>query len=1535
MLETIITMTSFSVKMYRPIGTAHIALFILLGFCGDKGWAVRLQKFRVKPESVEVTEGEDVRLRCVVENQQGKAQWTKDGFALGFERDVPGYPRYSYSGDPALGQHHLVISGVTLTEDGEYQCQVGPTDRTPPIWAAANVTVLLAPTSISLVGWSEGAVVEMRPGTSLTLECVVTNARPPPRLWWYKDGLHLESEDQPTYHVEETATPRRWSVQSQLVVTAEEDDDGKVISCEAAHPALKDAPAPLQASVTLSVMHPPSAPVISGYRKEEILRAGDRRTLSCRARGGNPQPSVSWYRSGELVDDTSARDATGTVNTLDLVVTSEEDGAAYECRVANEVVEAPLADNVTLTVYYSPSSVSLTGPSEIEEGKPVTFACETSESNPPSSLLWTVQGKVLNNVKERVSRVSSGGWVTSSELTQYVVKSHRETEVAVECKAVNPAIDRVVKKKLVIGITQPPGPPVLEGDLSTEVIAGSTLDLKCSSMGGHPPPTVRIYKEDKEIFTSILRKDNATQARGKIEVSPVDNGSKVTCVVTSSASRAPLLTSATLTVLFAPWEVAGSAIPDIVEEGQVVTLSCESSSSHPPANITWKSGETILQAESVHFTQGAFGGTNTRSEIQVRPTAEDNGRAFTCEADNGLGSILKTDVSLNVLHGPRWVVEPAPQLDVYEGADLVIIASAASNPGPPRYWWWRGEETLLGSESKLRLGRVTRQFSGNYTVTAYSQKGTINSTFFLNVQYGPEQVKVPEVVRVDEGESVASKCSARGNPSPHLTWTRETHARGRNSTAQTLSEGVGVVVLELQSATRAATGVYLCHASNVVASAPPARTRVIVSQAATVERDAAGSRGSWASVGENGRLMCRVRAAPAPAFHWSLEDGTKIKNSVKYIIHKPELVDGLVLWVSVLEVKKVTQQDYLVYSCTAKNPLGADSLLLALHPPARPHTPTNFTVTNVTDTSISLTWTPNYGGGTPLGYMLRYNPSDTREYQYVKVRGGGTSGTTLTGLTPGTEYTVTVQARNDHGSSAFVTPPLAIVPRGPVRDADAVTGSQTSSLTPLLLLVLSLAALALLAINFIVVTCFIRWRSRNSTSIASSSTKKISLDSVGETPGSSPEATHRQVLLSLTTLSSTSPPAYRVECQTSLDGKESAALQTPVVAMVRPSNFALQQGDRRNSSVYLTAADRVPAPPQDARMHPSANPGSREASMRGSPMLPNGRIPGQVSCVVGLAPEAEVCSVGSGSYDAVTKHHRRRSDGLDDQISLCSHHSDHSYVYSQDYIRQVSQALHLHNQERARRKAVHRAKTQQEKEAQNQKAQQKTAKEASAYPGLNPAGPYSISFSQDTPLGYATLGTRRPASSKLATIQRSRSPTASLRCTTPTPAQTPPCFSLNPDGGGGTVLKLSVERIVPEGEPSAQAKRRQSEPAVPEAVAEPRERTAAEDPPEGGPGRRSTDGGDQTEGGGHPTAQHIQGNSSFGHLPRAPEEILLDAIVGSIKAKKTGGLARDKPPTPPPRAPPAEPPQTAGEIQVLEEAGGITVTVESAPDEAN
>lgn len=81
-------------------------------------------------------------MRCEVANLAGAVQWTKDGFALGFSAVIPGYPRYSVLGDRKQGVYNLRISNASISDDADYQCQVGPARLNSAIRANAKLTVI-------------------------------------------------------------------------------------------------------------------------------------------------------------------------------------------------------------------------------------------------------------------------------------------------------------------------------------------------------------------------------------------------------------------------------------------------------------------------------------------------------------------------------------------------------------------------------------------------------------------------------------------------------------------------------------------------------------------------------------------------------------------------------------------------------------------------------------------------------------------------------------------------------------------------------------------------------------------------------------------------------------------------------------------------------------------------------------------------------------------------------------------------------------------------------------------------------------------------------------------------------------------------------------------------------------------------------------------------------------------------------------------------------------------------------------------------
>lgn len=148
--------------------------------------AAGVQRFRITPHDLQILEGTDTLLRCEVDARAGKVQWTKDGFALGFSAVIPGFPRYSVLVDAPHGTYNLQIKNATLEDDAEYQCQVGPAAGNPAIRANAKLSIVAAPSSIYIDGYSRNAKVEVIERQNLTLQCITENANPAAEIVWFQ-----------------------------------------------------------------------------------------------------------------------------------------------------------------------------------------------------------------------------------------------------------------------------------------------------------------------------------------------------------------------------------------------------------------------------------------------------------------------------------------------------------------------------------------------------------------------------------------------------------------------------------------------------------------------------------------------------------------------------------------------------------------------------------------------------------------------------------------------------------------------------------------------------------------------------------------------------------------------------------------------------------------------------------------------------------------------------------------------------------------------------------------------------------------------------------------------------------------------------------------------------------------------------------------------------------------------------------------------------------------------------------------------------
>ncbi|EGW03697.1 Kin of IRRE-like protein 2 [Cricetulus griseus] len=174
--------------------------------------------------------GEEARLPCALGAYRGLVQWTKDGLALGGERDLPGWSRYWISGNAASGQHDLHIKPVELEDEALYECQASQAGlRSRP----AQLHVMVPPEPPQVLGGPSVSLVAGVPGN---LTCRSRgDAQPAPELLWFRDGIRLDGT---TFHQTTLKDKTTGTVENTLFLTPSSDDDGATLICRARSQAL-------------------------------------------------------------------------------------------------------------------------------------------------------------------------------------------------------------------------------------------------------------------------------------------------------------------------------------------------------------------------------------------------------------------------------------------------------------------------------------------------------------------------------------------------------------------------------------------------------------------------------------------------------------------------------------------------------------------------------------------------------------------------------------------------------------------------------------------------------------------------------------------------------------------------------------------------------------------------------------------------------------------------------------------------------------------------------------------------------------------------------------------------------------------------------------------------------------------------------------------------------------------------------------------------------------------------------------------------
>uniref|UniRef100_A0A8C8YKT7 Nephrin n=1 Tax=Prolemur simus TaxID=1328070 RepID=A0A8C8YKT7_PROSS len=986
-------------------------------------------------KNLTVVEGASVELQCGVSAPGSVVQWAKDGLLLGPDPRIPGFPRYHLEGDPTRGEFHLHIEACDLSDDAEYECQVGRSETGPELVSPRVILSILVPPKVLQLTPEAGSTVTWVAGQEYEVTCVSGDAKPAPDITFLQSGQTISDI---SANVNEGSQEKLFTTEATARVTPQSSDNGHLLVCEGSSPALDT---PIKVSVTMNVLFPPGSPVIEWPGLEEgHVRAGQSLELPCVARGGNPLATLQWLKNGQPVSTAWGTEHTQAVarSVLVMIVRPEDHGARLSCEAHNSVSKATQERSIMLQVTFPPSAITILGSPSQSENKNVTLSCVTKSSRPRVLLRWWLGWRQLLPTEETVTEGLHGGHITMSNLTFLVRRE--DNGLTLTCEAFSEAFTKeTFKKSLTLNVKYPAqklwieGPP--EGQSHR---AGTRVRLMCLAIGGNPDPSLTWYKDSRTVTEPRLPQEPRRVQLGSLEKSgntfsrelvlvtgPSDNRAKFTC------KAGQLSASTSLVVQFPPTNLTILANASALRPGDALNLTCVSISSNPPVNLSWDKEGERLEGITAPPRSAPFKGSAATKSVLLRVSSRDHGHRVTCSAHSSeLRETVSSFYRLNVLYPPEFLGEQVLVVTAAEQGEALLPVSVSANPAPEAFnWTFRGYRLSpaggprhrILSGGALQLWNVTRADDGLYQLHCQNSEGTAEALVRLDVHYAPTIRALQDPTEVNVGGSVDIVCTVDANPIlPEMfNWERLGEEEEDQSLdgMEKMSKGA-TGRLRIHHAELAQAGAYQCIVDNGVA--PPARglVRLVVRFAPQVEHPtpltkvaAAGDSTSSAT------LHCRARGVPNIVFTWT-------KNGVPLDLQDPRYTEHTYhqggVHSSLLTIANVSAaQDYALFTCTATNPLGSDHTNIQLVSISRPDPPSGLKVVSMTPDSVGLEWKPGFDGGLPQRFRIRYEALGTPGFHYVDVLPPQATTFTLTGLQPSTRYRVWLLASNALGDSGL------------------------------------------------------------------------------------------------------------------------------------------------------------------------------------------------------------------------------------------------------------------------------------------------------------------------------------------------------------------------------------------------------------------------------------------------------------------------------------------------------------------------------------